>query len=205
VTSPEIDAYIAAAPAYAQPVLQHVRSAFHRVCPEVTESIKWRHPSFGYRGKILAGMAAWKDYVRFHFWNDVVLRDSPWLGHEESGAIQLRSRADLPADAVLDAYIAEAIRLAESGVKPSRSPDRAPKPGLAPPPGFLDALQQQPAAEKTFAALSPSHRREYLEWIIDAKREPTRVRRIQTAIEWLSEGKPLHWKYERGASQSKNG
>ncbi len=198
MTNPEVDAYIAAAPAYAQPILQRVRSAFQRVCPEVTESIKWRHPSFGFRGKILAGIGAWKNHVRFGFWEAADLPDPHgFFSGAQAGAKHLRAVADLPDDAVLDACIAEAIRQQESGAKRRRPAVRVPKPGLVPPPEFIEALRQQPAAEKAFEALVPSHRREYLEWILAAKQETTRWRRIQTALGWLAEGKSLNWKYER--------
>jgi uncharacterized protein YdeI (YjbR/CyaY-like superfamily) len=49
----------------------------------------------------------------------------------------------------------------------------------------------------TFEAFSPSHKREYVEWIVEAKQEATRHQRLNTAIEWLAEGKPRNWKYLR--------
>jgi hypothetical protein len=37
-----------------------------------------------------------------------------------------------------------------------------------------------------------------MDWIVEAKREQTRGRRVAQAIEWLAEGKPRHWKYRNG-------
>jgi bacteriocin resistance YdeI/OmpD-like protein len=48
-----------------------------------------------------------------------------------------------------------------------------------------------------FTGFSPSHKREYIEWISEAKTAETRQRRMATALEWLSEGKARHWKYQK--------
>ena len=59
------------------------------------------------------------------------------------------------------------------------------------------ALRRSRKAREAFAAFSPSHQREYIEWITEAKRAETRERRLATTIEWLEEGKPRHWKYAK--------
>jgi uncharacterized protein YdeI (YjbR/CyaY-like superfamily) len=171
----------------------------------VTEALKWKQPFFLYRGGILAVMGAFKSHVRFHFWHGSAQPDPHGLfpGGEgnESGALKLSTLEDVPSDKVLDAYIQRAIQYHDDGAKPEPSAAKAPKPELKTPPGLRKALQTQPAAKAAFAALPPSRRREYLEWILGAKRDVTREKRIATAVEWLSEGKSLHWKYERkGAS-----
>jgi hypothetical protein len=124
MTNPEADAYIAGAPAYAQPILRRVRAAFHRVCPEVAESLKWSQPTFSYRGKILAGMGAFKRHVRFHFWHSAALPDPEHLfkskDDPEGHGMKLTTAADLPSDEVLDAYIAQSMRLQETGGVKSR-------------------------------------------------------------------------------------
>jgi uncharacterized protein YdeI (YjbR/CyaY-like superfamily) len=48
-----------------------------------------------------------------------------------------------------------------------------------------------------FDAFPPGKRRDYLEWIADAKTDPTRDRRVRTAVEWMAQGKSRNWKYER--------
>ena len=53
------------------------------------------------------------------------------------------------------------------------------------------------AAHATFEGFSPSKRKEYVEWITDAKSAATRTKRLNTAVEWISEGKARHWKYEK--------
>ena len=47
-----------------------------------------------------------------------------------------------------------------------------------------------------FDAFPPSQKREYIEWLLEAKREETRARRLETALEWIAEGKTRHWKYQ---------
>jgi uncharacterized protein YdeI (YjbR/CyaY-like superfamily) len=59
------------------------------------------------------------------------------------------------------------------------------------------ALKKNAKARRTFEAFSPSHRREYVEWITEARREETRAKRLATTLDWLAAGKPLHWKYEK--------
>lgn len=202
MTSREVDQYIDGAAPYARPILQRIRAAFHRACPEVTETLKWGKPFFGWQGKILAVMGAFKSHVRFRFWNAEALPDPHKLfaGKQEDGeegALKLESVADLPSDEVLEAYIKQAMRLQASGVKAAPRAAKPPKPKLTPPEDFLASLKVHPPAAKAFEALSPSHRREYVEWILEAKREATRLQRISIATEWLGEGKSLHWKYER--------
>lgn len=89
------------------------------------------------------------------------------------------------------------MRLNEEGVKaPSRMKSRAKTAKEVVVPDALDAaLKKNKKARETFDAFSPSHKREYAEWIADAKGEDTRRRRVETAIEWMAEGKPRNWKY----------
>lgn len=64
------------------------------------------------------------------------------------------------------------------------------------PPDLAAALARHDAARKTFDAFAPSQRREYIDWLTEAKREETRARRLAQAVDWLTEGKPRHWKYQ---------
>ena len=59
------------------------------------------------------------------------------------------------------------------------------------------ALAANDRARATFEGFSPSHRREYVEWITEARSEVTRAKRLEQAVEWMSEGKSRHWKYVR--------
>jgi uncharacterized protein YdeI (YjbR/CyaY-like superfamily) len=188
-----VDSYIAKSADFAKPILQHIREIVHRGCPEVEETIKWGMPHFDYKG-MLCGMAAFKAHCALGFWkNKLVLERNPEaMGH--FGRITRLS--DLPADRVLLGYVREAARLNEAGVKAPRKA-REPKKALATPADLGAALRKNAKAKDTFEAFSPSHRREYVEWITGAKTEETRRKRLGTAIEWMAQGKPRNWKYMR--------
>lgn len=199
---PRIDAYIAAAEPFARPILEHLRALVHEACPEVEETLKWRMPTFVAHGAILCTMAAFKQHAAFGFWRhaEVIGGEPPGDdGDKGMGSFgKLTSIRDLPPKTRLRALLEQAAALNASGAKPARVAKTAPKPLPTVPPDLRAALKAAPAASATFDAFAPSHRREYLEWILDAKRADTRARRIAQAVEWLSEGKSRNWKYERG-------
>jgi uncharacterized protein YdeI (YjbR/CyaY-like superfamily) len=194
-----VDEYIAHAPAYAQPILTHLRRLVRKECPDVEEAIKWSMPAFVYRKKILFSMAAFKEHCRFIFWRPEIARLARKEGgkSDDDGAAlgKITQLSDLPSDKVISTYIREARRLTDESPRSPMRKKGPPKPELALPPEFAAALAKNKAASKNFEAFSPSHRREYIEWISEAKREETREKRIETALQWLAEGKPRHWKY----------
>ena len=198
-TDKRVDDYIARAPEFARPILAHLRELVHQGCPEAEEAIKWSMPAFLYRNKILFSMAGFKAHCRFIFWVPEIAKLAGKQGAEkdDDGAIigKVSELSDLPPDKELLRYIREARRLADEGkTKPMRKTTE-PRAELAVPIEFQAALKKNKGAAKAFEAFSPSHRREYVEWISDAKRPETRDKRIQTALAWLAEGKPRNWKY----------
>ncbi len=194
---PRIDAYVDRAEPFARPILHHVRALVHEACPDVQETIKWGMPAFVHTGQLLCGMAAFKRHASFGFWKHalVVGEAGERVGMGSFG--KLASVEDLPPRRTLLALVRKAVRLNEAGVKAPSAPRRA-RPPLQPPDDLLAALRQVPAAFATFEAFSPSHRREYVQWVLEARREETRRRRIADAVAWLGEGKPRNWKYLRG-------
>lgn len=188
---PRIDDYIERAQPFARPILEKVRERVHALVPDIEEGMKWSIPSYLRNGKIVIGTAAFKAHAAVNFWR------GQELGLErEGGAMgqlgKLTSVADLPAD--LDAMILKAAEL--SAAPAPRKPKAAPKAALDMHPDFAAALDRAPKAKAALDAFPPSARRDYLEWIIEAKQDSTRAKRIATAIEWLGEGKRRHWKYE---------
>ena len=193
---PRIDSYVARQADFARPILEHLREAVHAACPQCEETLKWSMPTFMYKGAILASMAAFKAHATFGFWKgSLVIGD----GEEQKSAMgqfgRLASLDDLPSTAVLDALIRKAMALADAGTKVKR-PVKHPKPELETPADLDAALDSNPAARATFEAFPPSCRRDYVEWIVEAKREETRSKRLAQAVEWMAEGKKRHWKYE---------
>jgi uncharacterized protein YdeI (YjbR/CyaY-like superfamily) len=194
---PRVDAYIAKAAPFAQPMLKHFRDAVHAGCPDVVETIKWSMPSFEYKGPF-CGMAAFKKHVMFGFWKHSLLQDLiPKGDHRAFGQFgRITSMDDVPSRAHIVRIVKAAKKLNDDGVKVVRVP-KVTKAPLKVPAYFRAALGRVPKAAAAFDAFSPSHQREYIEWIVDAKAQETRDRRIAQAIEWIAHGKSRNWKYER--------
>ena len=197
---PRVDAYIARQKDFAQPILAHLREVVHAACPEVEETLKWSSPHFMYRGAMMCGMAAFKEHAIFGFWKGALIDGvSPNRnnGGEAMGNFgKLTSVKDLPAKRDLTGLIRQAMRLNEEGVTVPR-PKTGPKPEAAVPAVLKAALSKNKKAATQFAAFSPSHRREYVEWIDEAKRDETKAKRVAQAVEWIAEGKGRNWKYQR--------
>jgi uncharacterized protein YdeI (YjbR/CyaY-like superfamily) len=194
---PRIDAYIAAAAPFARPLLTHLRGQVHTACPDAEETIKWGMPFFQLNGKILAHMAAFKAHCGFGFWKG---RGVVGAGASDEAMGQfgrIASLADLPDPAELQALIAQAAALILAGASsPPAAVKKAARPAASAPDDLLAALATQPAAQATFDGFPPGKQREYIEWIVEAKRPETRAKRVTQAVEWLAEGKARNWKYE---------
>jgi uncharacterized protein YdeI (YjbR/CyaY-like superfamily) len=190
---PRIDAYIAKSTAFAKPILKRLRGAVHAGCPDVVETIKWGMPHFEHEG-MLCGMAAFKAHCTFGFWNRALKIPDKEGAMGQFGCITAVS--DLPADRVLVGYVREAARLNEAGVKVG--PIRKARKPLPVPAALTAALKKKTGAVSKFKAFSPSQQREYSEWIVEAKTDATRSKRIATAVAWIGEGKPRMWKYGKG-------
>jgi hypothetical protein len=216
---PRVDAYIAKSPEYAKPILNHLRAIVHKGCPDVTETIKWGMPSLEYKGPF-CGFAAFKKHCVFGFWKSALLfapaRDSAGKeSQSKNAAIEDARRKlnwgargrdpvpacittldDLPSDAIILKLIKQAAKLNDDGIKLPARP-KGKKPPVRVPKEFATALRKIKKAAANFDAFSPSHKREYVEWIVEAKTDETRERRIATAIEWIAGGKSRHWKYQK--------
>jgi uncharacterized protein YdeI (YjbR/CyaY-like superfamily) len=193
--NPAVDAYIAKSPDFAKPILKHLREVVHAAVPDVEEEMKWSTPTFTYKG-ILCGMAAFKEHCLLGFWKGSLLRDDKGntLERDANELGRITSLADLPPDKVLTRYIKEAARLNEEGIKVEK-PKAKPKPALVVPPYLVSALRKNKKALTTFEDFSPSAKREYVEWLTEAKTDATRDKRLAQAVEWIAEGKQRNWKY----------
>lgn len=198
--NPKVDAYVAKAPGFARPILAKIREAFHAGCPGIEEKIKWGAPSFEWKG-MLGGMAAFKQHVSFGFWKSRLMPDFEKAfgrpGRASAMGARVERLADLPPKRILVAFVREARRLNEAGVREPKRAAAKPRPRLAVPADLAAALARDAKARRFFDGLTPSHRREYLEWILEAKRPETRAKRLATTVEWLAAGRRRNWKYER--------
>jgi len=195
---PRVDAYIAKAAPFAQPILKHVRKLVHAACPQVEETMKWSVPHFDYRGEMMCAMAAFKAHCAVNFWKGALVVGETEKAKEAAGQLgRITSVRDLPSDATFKRYVKTAMTLNEQGVKaPARDRSKAPKP-VTVPAALAAALKKNKKAQAAFEALPPSHKREYCEWIADAKTDETRERRLATALDWIAQGKARNWKYQK--------
>ena len=192
-TDPRVDAYFKKVPSYAHPVFVYLRQLVHSAIPDIDEDIKWGKPAFTYKGKNLASFAAFKAHAIF------VIHGCGRQGEADGQSGKIASLADLPGENSLIAKLQDAkMRIEHEGSAVKKRPAalRQAKPELPIPPEFTAALAANPAAKATLDAFAPSHRREYVEWITEAKRPETRDGRIAQAIAFLAEGKKRNWKYE---------
>jgi uncharacterized protein YdeI (YjbR/CyaY-like superfamily) len=199
---PRVDAYIAAAAPFARAPMEHVRAAMHAALPEVTEAIKWSHPFYLIQGRPFASMAAFKAHCSLGFWKGgrPVAEEAAGPRDKAMGQFgRIESLADLPSAAALRKLIvaARAAWLAEQVQQATACPaPKTPRPPPAVPDDLATALRARAGARARFDAFTPSQRREYVEWIVEARREATRASRIAQAADWIAEGKTRHWKYQ---------
>ena len=194
---PRADAYIAKSAAFAQPILEHLRAIIHEGCTDAEEAIKWGMPAFLFHGRILCGIAAFKQHCALGFWGGRGLVGNEDKRDEAMGQFgRITSLGDLPSKKALIGYVKQAMKLSDERAAAPPSPRKPPKPAPATPDDLAAALKKNEKAEATFAAFSPSCKREYVEWIAEAKREETRGKRVAQAVEWMADGKKRNWKYE---------
>lgn len=195
----QVDAYIANTQDFAQPILTHLRNLIHQTHPDIVETMKWGMPHFEYKG-IVASMAAFKQHVAFGFWKERLIPGIKKYTHRKDEAMGSMGRitklSDLPPDEVLTTFIQKAVELNEKGIKVVKKGKKTER-NLDIPDYFMKLLRKNKKTLETFERFSFSNKKEYVEWITEAKTEETRNRRIAQSLEWLAEGKVRNWKYMR--------
>lgn len=195
-----VDAYIDKAAVFAQPILRHLRNMVHSTCQDVEETIKWGMPSFDYKGTFCS-MAAFKEHCAFGFWKASLMKDADKMKNNQQNAMghagKIKCLSDLPPDKILISWLKEAAKLNDDYIKLPPRKKTTEKTEIVVPDHFLNALRKNKKAASAFERFSPSHKKEYVQWITEAKTEETRNKRMSTALEWLAEGKGRNWKYEK--------
>jgi len=197
----KIDAYIVKSADFAKPILLHIRELVHKACPDVEEKMKWSMPFFDYKGEMLCHMAAFKQHAVMGFWKAALMKDALLMENAKSEVAmghlgKITSLKDMPADKKITRWIKEAMQLTDNGVKLPAKKKAADKKETVAPEYFIKALAKNKKAKQVFENFAPSHRKEYLQWITEAKTEETRSKRMATALEWIAEGKGRNWKYQ---------
>ncbi|HZZ27467.1 MAG TPA: YdeI/OmpD-associated family protein [Pirellulales bacterium] len=198
--SAEVDVYIANAASFAKPILNHLRRAVLTACPQAEETLKWRCPHFVYGGKLLCSMATFKQHCALGFSHagmKSALAEVEKDGAEQFQLDRIVDLSDLPSKAVIARLVKQAMQLTDDGIKSTtRSKRKTAKP-VKVPADLQTALKKNKKAQAAFENFSPSHQREYVQWIVEAKRPETRLKCLQTTLQWLSSGKSRNWKYDR--------
>lgn len=200
---PRVDAYIAKSADFAKPILTHLRKLIHDNCPTVEETMKWSFPHFTYKSpgernpRVLCSMASFKQHCAFGFWyaDGGAMSGDPKPAEGMGQYGKIASLADLPKDKDLIKQIKSAVKLHDAGIKPAERPRKTEKKELVVPDYFTAALRKNKKALATFEQFSYTNKKEYVDWVTEAKSEETRKKRLETSVEWMSEGKVRQWKY----------
>ena len=194
---PRVDAYVAKSADFAKPILTRVREMVHAACPDVQETIKWGSPFFDYKGQMMCAIAAFKQHCALIFWKASLIEELPPNGDKSRGSFgRITSLKELPTKTQFNGFIKSAMKLNDAGITVQR-PKRASKPDAKVPKELAAALAKSKKATAAFEKFPPGQKREYCDWVSEAKREETKAKRVAQAVEWIAEGKTRNWKYER--------
>ncbi|KAA2221322.1 YdeI/OmpD-associated family protein [Chryseobacterium sediminis] len=198
--SPKIDAYIEKSQDFAKPILHYIRETVHEFCPDAEETMKWSFPHFIYKGKNLCAMASFKQHCTFGFWLEKEMKTMQEITQDiEKNSMfslgKIMQVGDLPSKPQLKKAIKEAMELTDMGVTMKKAAPS--KTEMEVPDYFKAALKAHSKASDIFEKASPSFRKEYISWIIEAKTEATRNKRLEQSLEWIAEGKSRNWKYQK--------
>ena len=194
-TDPRIDAYIARQADFAKPILDELRRRVHAACPTAQEAIKWGAPAFTYNGKLLAVMAGFKQHAAFNLWHGKQVVGADSAAQDGMGQYgRITAMKYLPSKRETTAHIRAAMALIDAGTTARTASKPKPPPEL--PDDLAKAMAGNKAARVTWDGFTPGKRRDYADWITEAKRDETRARRVAQSVEWLAEGKVRHWKYQ---------
>lgn len=196
----KIDAYIEKSQDFAQPVLHYIRETVHEFCPDTEETVKWSFPHFMYKAKILFAMASFKQHCTFGFWLEKEMKTMQEITSDiEKNSMfslgKITKIEDLPPKNQLKKAIKEAMELIDMGVTLKKTPPAKTETEI--PDYFQAVLNGNEKALEVFEKGSPSFRKEYINWITEAKTEATRNKRMEQSLEWIAEGKSRNWKYEK--------
>lgn len=199
--NPQFDEYIEKSADFARPIMEYLREIIHETCPDVEEIMKWAIPHFDYKGDMMCILAGYKNHCSFSLYKAELMSDAKIIASVKAGQKmgymdKIKSLSDLPAKEILVAYIKEAMALNENGVKKAKPVSEKPK-VIEVPDYFAEILAATPPVKEIFESKSPSYRKDYLVWIIDAKTEATRQKRIEQSLEWIAEGKDRFWQYKK--------
>jgi len=170
----------------------HLRKLIHKAMPDVKEDWKWG-PNFNVNGMV-CGVWGFKDHVKLVFFKGSAMKDTYKLfnqGKENEGNRSINfSSADKIDDKKIIEYLKEAAEINRKGIKLVKKEIKVVMPAI-----LVKALNKDKASKTYFESLAPSHRRDYADYISQAKQEETQLRRLDKVMEMLTDKRTLNDKY----------
>lgn len=164
----------------------------------LNETLKWSFPCYTYQGKNVLGLGGFKSYFGLWFFQGALLSDPQGvlINAQEGKTAAMRqwrmsSKQDIKVRAI-KAYIKEAVELVEQ----SKAVQTPKKKTLTMPDLLLAALKKNQQAKKAFDDLTPGRQREYADYVSEAKRAETKIKRVTKIIPMITAGRGLHDKYK---------
>lgn len=190
-----IDNYLISKEPFANEINSILRELIHKAFPEVVEDWKWGTPVFQ-RNELVCGFAGFKKHVSLHFFKGAYMSDRHGLFTDDCSAqhsrtIKYASKKDIDTNKLTD-YLKEAFD--QSGVPLKKA--TAVKKEFVVPELLLQALDKNTLAKKNFKNMANTYRKEYAQHISDAKRESTRLRRLEKVIQNLENNIKMHEQYK---------
>lgn len=191
-----VDDYIESAPQWQEELLR-LREILKST--GLVETVKWGGPCYTHNDKLIVGVGAFKSYVGLWFFQGALLTDKDGvLMNAQKGRTQAMRQWRFEyikeiKSTKIKAYVKEAIAIHESGqvIKPNRD-----KPVIVPP-ELEKALAGNKNANKQFQEFGKGKQRDYAEYIAEAKREDTKLKRLEKILPMITAGIGLHDKYKR--------
>jgi uncharacterized protein YdeI (YjbR/CyaY-like superfamily) len=191
--SQKIDAFIAKQTKWKEK-LEKLREILLQT--DLKEELKWGKPTYTLNGKLVVGMAEFKNHMALWFHQGVFLKDkhNKLINAKEAKALRqwrFEENDKIEQKIVLE-YVGEAIANCKAGkeLKPVQ------KKGVSIPPLLDEAFKKDTTLKEHFQKLTPGKQREYAEYITEAKQEKTKLSRLEKCIPMIKNGVGLHDKYK---------
>ncbi|GLR15938.1 YdeI/OmpD-associated family protein [Portibacter lacus] len=160
------------------------------------ESIKWGMPSYGFEGKNLVGIGSFKNWSCLWFHEGALLEDKSKVleNAQEGKTVGMRqwrfANLEEIDEPLVIAYLEETIEHKKSGKSITfKKKNKVP---IEIPSLLSSHFDSHPDHLKTFENFTTSQKNEFSNYIIDAKREKTKLDRLEKIKVLLGEGKTLN-------------
>ncbi|GAB2541876.1 DUF1801 domain-containing protein [Rufibacter soli] len=184
----KIDAFFTNAPAFAKPICEKLRLAIDEADPALKPSWKWGTPVYEKAGaSMVCAISVHKQHVNLTFFQGAQVPDTYGVFTTGLDGKNMRTIRFTEVGQVKEEQIVEYVRAATL-VKPDKSGKSTERSVIEIPEDLKQALAHAKQLEK-FEQMAYTHRKEYVRWVSEAKRQETRDGRITKTVERITEGK----------------